>query len=148
MSTTLTDYKVVKVPCYTFHDAFLEYKNILNGVLPIELRGVDAHSREVRLRFIRAAIGWIRYKPLLTLITQPENYDSIIETIRTKLDSSIPKLCRYFDTPEFEQVIEEFKKYHRNVRRHHRSFEATRHAWMKITRALLSTAVVFSMGGA
>ena len=71
MSTTLTDHKVIKVPCYTFHDAFLEYKNLLNGVLPTVLSGVDAHDIFVLRRFIKAAIGWIRYKPLLTYITQP-----------------------------------------------------------------------------
>ncbi len=137
MSTTLTDHKVVKVPCYTFHDAFLEYKNILNGVLPVELSGVDAHSPAVRQRFIRAAVGWIRYKPLLTLITQPEKYDSIIEEMTRKLDSAIPKLCRYFDTPQFKAVQTEMQRYHRNVRRHHRTFEATRTAWTKVTKALL-----------
>ncbi len=31
MSTTLTNPKVPKVPCFTFHDAFLEYKKILTG---------------------------------------------------------------------------------------------------------------------
>jgi hypothetical protein len=42
--------------------------------LPVELLGVDARSIAVRQRFAKAAIGWIRYKPLLTLITQPEKY--------------------------------------------------------------------------
>lgn len=133
MSTTLTGHKVLRVPCFTFHDAFLEYKNLLNGVLPIELRGVDARLPAVRQRFIRAATGWIRYKPLLTLITQQENYDSIIEDMTCKLNSVIPKLCKYFDTRQFEEIGAELEKYHRNVRRHHRSFEATRKAWAKVT---------------
>ncbi len=136
MSTTLTDHKVVKVPCYTFHDAFLEYKNILNGVLPVELVGVDARSPAVRQRFIRAAIGWIRYKPLLTLLTQPENYERIIEDMTEKLNSSIPKLCAYFGTSQFANIQIELERYHRNVRRHHRGFEATRRAWKNITESL------------
>lgn len=134
MSTTLTGHKVVKVPCYTFHDAFMEYKNLLNGVLPVELRSVDARLPSVRQRFIRAAVGWIRYKPLLVFITQPENYDSIIDDMTQKLDSVIPKLCTYFDTPQFEEIRVELTRYHRNVRRHHRNFEATRTAWAKITQ--------------
>ena len=135
MSTSLTNHRVVKVPCYTFHDAFLEYKNILNGVLPVLLEGVDARTPSVRRRFVKAAIGWVRYKPLLTFITQPENYDSVIDQMTRKLESTIPKFCRYFETQEFEEILIELKKYHRNVRRHHKSFEATRLAWKKVTQA-------------
>ena len=144
MSTTLTDYKVVKVPCYTFHDAFLEYKHLLNGVLPTELVGVDAHDKFVLQRFLRASIGWIRYKPLLTFITQPDDYESIIREMTGKLDSSIPKLCKYFDTNLFENVRSELAKYHRNVRRHFRMFEATRNAWVKVTQAILPIACLAS----
>lgn len=142
MSTTLTEHKVVRVPCYTFHDAFLGYKNILNGVLPIELGPVDARSPWVRQRFIKAAIGWIRYKPLLTLITQPESYDSMIEQMRRKLDSVIPKLCKYFDTHQFEEIRTELERYDRNVRRHHRAFQATKKAWTKVSQMFLPVSLL------
>ncbi|HEU5366500.1 MAG TPA: hypothetical protein VFU62_13265, partial [Hanamia sp.] len=59
MSTSLTDMKVLKVPCYTFHDGFLTYKNILNGILPNALEPVDASSPAIVKRFANAAIGWI-----------------------------------------------------------------------------------------
>lgn len=144
MSTTLTNHKVVKVPCFTFHDAFLEYKRLLNGVLPIELIGVTAQSTSVRQRFLKASIGWIRYKPLLTLITQPEKYDSIIKDMTRKLDSSIPKFCRYFDMPQFDQVRIELNRYHRNVHQHLRSFESTRKAWAKVTQALVTVSCFVS----
>lgn len=140
MSTTLTHHKLVRVPCYTFHDAFLEYRNILHGVLPTELRGVDARVSAIRERFIRAAIGWIRYKPLLTYITQRSDYESIIEDMTRKLNSAVPKLCRYFDTCQFEQILAELDRYHRNVERHHRAFEATRKAWAKVTQAIVPAA--------
>jgi hypothetical protein len=146
MSTTLKDYKLVKVPCYTFHDAFLEYKHLLNGVLPTELGSVDARNAFIRQRFIKASIGWIRYKPLLTYITQREDYDAIIDEMTRKLDSSIPKLCQYFETPQFEQIRTDLVKYHRNVRRHFRTFEATRNAWTKVTKSLLSVTAVVSHG--
>lgn len=135
MSTTLTDCKVVKVPCYTFHDAFLGYQNLLNGVLPVNLEGIDARSHPIRQRFIKAAIGWIRYKPLLVYISQPENYDSIIDDMTRKLDLTIPKLGAYFETQQFETIRTELARYHRNVRRHHKAFEATRKAWTKLTDA-------------
>ena len=144
MSTSLSDYKLVSVPCFTFHDAFMQYKHILNGVLPLELRGVDARLPAVQRRFVNAAIGWIRYKPLLTYITQRENYDLIIADMTSKLDSAIPKLCKYFDTPHFEQITIELKRYHRNVRRHYQAFEATRAAWTKVTQKLLSPGYSFN----
>jgi hypothetical protein len=139
MSTTLTEYKVIKVPCYTFHDAYLHHKSLLNGVLPVELLGVDARSIAVRQRFAKAAIGWIRYKPLLTLITQPEKYESVIRDMTRKLDSSVPKFCEYFDMPQFDQVRAELNRYHRNAPHHLQSFEATRRAWVKVTQPLLAT---------
>jgi hypothetical protein len=147
MSTTLRDYKVIKVPCFTFHDAFLEYKGILSGVLPTELNGIDGRLLPVRQRFIKAAIGWVRYKPLLTYITQPENFEATIDDMTTKFDRSIPKLCKYFDSRQFEQIPAELKRYHKNVRRHHRAFEATKKAWGKVTQALLSISLIFSAGG-
>lgn len=70
MSTMLTDLKVVKVPCYTFHDGFLMYRNLLNGVIPSHLEGIDGKAPANQKRFINATIGWIRYKPLLVYITQ------------------------------------------------------------------------------
>jgi hypothetical protein len=146
MSTTLTDYKVVKVPCFTFHDAFLEYRNILNGVLPTELAGVDPRKHLVLERFIKASVGWIRYKPLLTFITQPANYDLIIDDTARKLDSAIPKLCRYFGTHRFEQIQSELERYQRNVHRHFRMFEATRNAWAKVTSAGVPVSSAVSSG--
>lgn len=142
MSTTLTDQKVVRVPCYTFHDAFLAYKHLLNGVLPTELVGVEARDRMVLERFTKASIGWIRYKPLLTFVTQPERYEQIIADMTRKLDSAIPKLCTYFGTRRFEQISLELARYHRNVRRHHQTFEATKKAWAKVTGSILSVSFI------
>lgn len=146
MSTTLTPYKVIKVPCYTFHDAFLEYKHLLSGVLPTELSGVNAHDRFVLQRFIKAAIGWIRYKPLLTYITQRDRYELVIDEMTRKLDSTVPKLCEYFGTQQFEQIRTDLAKYHRNVRRHFRTFEATRIAWAKVTKMVVPIAYSVSSG--
>lgn len=146
MSTTLADQKVVRVPCFTFHDAFLAYKHLLNGVLPTELVGVDAKDPLVLERFTRASIGWIRYKPLLTLISQPDQYETIIADMKRKLDSAIPKLCRYFDTRRFEQISIDLARYDRNVHRHHKAFIATRAAWSKVTQSLLSLCGMVSAG--
>jgi len=136
MSTLLSDIKVVKVPCYTFHDGFMMYNNLLNGVLPTSLDGVEGNTPSVIKRFVAATIGWIRYKPLLMYITQPEQYEQNIRDIEAKLVLTIPKLCSYFNTSDFEQVMSEFKYYMKHVKRHFDEFMATRNAWNKVVQLL------------
>ena len=75
LSTMLNERKVLKVPCYTFHDGFSLYNHMLEGVLPIHLSAITEKSAQVMTRFINACIGWIRYKPLLTYITQHAKYE-------------------------------------------------------------------------
>lgn len=136
MSTTLTQLKVLKVPCYTFHDGFLTYKNLLNGVIPVNLEAIDGNSPANRKRFISASIGWIRYKPLLVYITKRKEYTSIMENIRANLHESIPKLNAFFATTDFSKVLEEFEYYHRNVRKHFDDFEQTKRVWSKLLQAM------------
>jgi hypothetical protein len=132
MSTALSEMKVLKVPCYTFHDGFLNYKNILNGILPISLEAVDSSSPVIVKRFSAAAIGWVRYKPLMVYITQPDEYGDIIRSMQEKLELTIPKLCRYFKTNHFEQILHELMHYHKNVKRHFVAFKYTKIAWTKV----------------
>ncbi len=132
MSTSLSDMKVLKVPCYTFHDGFLNYKNILNGILPTKLEAVDSTLPTTVKRFSNAAIGWIRYKPLIVYITQRDQYEEIIKDMQHKLEITIPKLCRYFHTDHFEQILHELHHYHNNVKRHYNAFQYTKLAWAKV----------------
>lgn len=132
MSTALSQLKVVKIPCYTFHDGFLMYKNLLNGVLPVSLESIDSISPANLKRFIAATIGWIRYKPLLVYITNRAEYEHIMADMEAKLTATIPKLCAYFNTREFEKILKEFAVYRKNTRRHFDDFEATKHAWSKL----------------
>lgn len=142
MSTMLSDNKVLKVPCYTFHDGFLTYKNILNGILPTSLEPVEAKLPATIKRFANAAIGWIRYKPLLVYITQRDEYESIMQNVEEKLAYAIPKLCRYFNTSQFEQIRHELFHYRNNVKRHYAAFQYTRIAWEKVMSELSTLAQV------
>ncbi|MFZ3130741.1 MAG: hypothetical protein WA125_06460, partial [Desulfosporosinus sp.] len=65
LSTCLSERKVLRVPCYTFHDGFSTYNHLLEGVLPINLKFIKADTEQITTRFYNACIGWIRYKPLL-----------------------------------------------------------------------------------
>lgn len=132
MSTALTNLKVLKVPCYTFHDGFLTYKNILNGVIPSTLEAVDGNSPPNQKRFINACIGWIRYKPLLVYITQRKNFERVMEGIEAKLQESIPKMNVFFQTNDFSKVLTEFARYRKNAPRHFAEFEQTKKVWAKL----------------
>lgn len=134
MSTALTDLKVVKVPCYTFHDGFSMYNNLLNGVLPVELKPIENTNVEILMRFVNATIGWVRYKPLLVYITDRSNFETIMKTMEENLKYSIPKLCTYFETEEFNEILIEFSKYRKNVKKHFDEFEKTKTTWTRLLK--------------
>lgn len=135
MSTALSHLKVLKVPCYTFHDGFMMYNHILDGVLPLQLEAIESTSPQVLKRFINATIGWIRYKPLLVYITNREDYEFIMLEIQDKLNRTIPKLCLYFNTNDFKKITKEFTKYRQDVEKHFEEFEATKKAWANLMKA-------------
>ncbi len=132
MSTALSELKVLKVPIYTFHDGFMKYATIMKGSLPTLLEGVDAKGNKVTTRFLNAAIGWIRYKPLMLYVTQRNEYEHSIAKMQKDLAHVIPKFCEYFETQDFYKIISELQFYHKNVKRHFASFEATKSTWQKL----------------
>lgn len=131
-STCLGGARVARIPCYTFHDGFQNYNCLLNGVLPLELKKEKTLSTPNVLRFLNAAIGWSRYKPLLLFITRRKDYDYMIKEAREKLVHVIPKFCRYFKMPDFEMILKEFDYYHKYVEQHFMNFEETKVAWKKV----------------
>jgi len=136
LSTCLTERKVLRVPCYTFHDGFSTYNHLLGGVLPTKLKFIRTDSTEIVNRFYRACIGWIRYKPLLVYITNPDRYENIIADMKAQLEYVLPKICNYFDRQEFMDILVELDKYHRNVKKHYREFTDAVAIWTKIMNYL------------
>ncbi|MEG2440290.1 MAG: hypothetical protein RSB37_02150 [Acetivibrio sp.] len=132
LSTCITDCTVLKVPCYTFHDGFSAYGQLLSGVLPSSLRVMDADSPAISKRFLHASIGWIRYKPLLLYITQPDNYEKQMIQIEEGLRTVLPKICLYFGIHDFQTILKEFLYYREHVTEHFEDFENTKKAWKKI----------------
>lgn len=132
LSTCLSDRRVLRVPCYAFHDGFSTYKDLLEGALPIRLKFIKADNEHVTTRFYKACIGWIRYKPLLLYITQPDYYEEKIKKIREQLYETLPKVCKYFNEPDFIHVAAEMERYHKNVRKHYAEFIETQRIWAKI----------------
>ena len=132
LSTCLHERKVLRVPCYTFHDGFSTYNHLLEGVLPIKLKFIKADNEQIITRFYKACLGWIRYKPLLLYITQPNSYDKKIEEMLKQLKEALPKICAYFGQSVFINVLAELEKYHKNVKKHYREFQETQRIWAKI----------------
>ena len=132
LSTCLSERKVMRVPCYTFHDGFSTYNHLLEGVLPIRLKFIKADSEQIVSRFYKACIGWIRYKPLLLYITQPDGYQEIIGRMRESLRQTLPKISAYFSQPEFMNILLELEKYNRNVAKHYGEFMEIQRVWAKI----------------
>ena len=129
LSTLLTDRKVLRIPCYAFHDGFSAYRHLLDGVLPITLAQIAGEGNAIVTRFYNACIGWVRYKPLLLYITEPDKYQSYVEDITTTLEKILPKICHYFGNNDFMKIGEEFGKYSKNVKKHFKQFQDTQKAW-------------------
>ena len=136
LSTCLEDRKVLRVPCYTFHDGFSTYHHLMDGVLPIKLRYIEGDSEEIISRFYLACIGWIRYKPLFLYITQRENYEEKIDNMRQNLKITLPKVCEYFGKNDFMNISKELEKYNKNVKKHYDQYINTQQIWSKICKYL------------
>lgn len=137
LSTLLHERTVLEIPCYAFHDGFSSYKNILNGVLPIELAPINANSKAIIGRFLSACIGWVRYKPLLLFLTNPEKYEEHIDQMRRTLTQIAPKLAAYFHEDGFLKIIDELEGYHANVRKHAKQFRLAQDSWQKLLRNVI-----------
>lgn len=134
LSTMLKDRKVLKVPCYAFHDGFSYYQSLLAGVLPIHLAQITDESPQVVTRFVKACVGWVRYKPLLSYITHPDLYQEEMRSVRASLDRTVPLLAGHFQDRRFLAVSAEFEKYCRNVNRHYAGYLEAQSTWEKIIR--------------
>ncbi len=132
LSTCLTDMKVLKVPCYTFHDGFSMYPHLLYGILPNKLKPISAGNSKVDDRFFKACVGWIRYKPLLLYITRRDTYASDIAEMKEKLQAVLPKVCAYFKSNSFLKLGAELEYFAGHVKEHYELFEQTKVSWAKV----------------
>ncbi|MFA9380919.1 MAG: hypothetical protein ACERKO_07655 [Acetanaerobacterium sp.] len=133
LSTCLGEHRVLRVPCYTFHDGFSTYHHLMDGVLPIKLKYIKADSEQIVTRFYKACIGWIRYKPLLLYITQQEHYEETINTMREQIAATLPSICAYFGRKDFMNISKELERYNKNVKIHYQQFLDTQLIWKKIS---------------
>lgn len=136
LSTMLKDRVVKKVPCYTFHDGFATYNQLLEGALPIHLKGISAESEKVRIRFRQACFGWVRYKPLLTYIVNKENFHSTIANMRMDLEETLPSISKYFQDDKFMLILNDLDKYYRDTEKHYELFTLNQKTWNKVIKSI------------
>lgn len=129
LSTGLAKHKLLRIPTYTFHDGFSAYGHLLDGVLPLRLKHINAGNETINTRFYRACLGWIRYKPLYLYLTRPEQFAQETKEIRLRLKSSIPAMSAYFAPRNFSRILTEFNRYTRRVEDHYQSFLACQRIW-------------------
>lgn len=136
LSTCLTERTVMSVPCYTFHDGFSAYNHLLEGVLPTQFKIAYADNEQVMKRFYNACIGWIRYKPLLLYITQPDRYEKTIAEMKENLEFVLPKVCAYLNNNDFMNILPELNKYYLRIEEDYLAFQDTQVGWGKIMEHL------------
>lgn len=115
---------------------FSTYKHLLSGVLPTKLKYIKADNEQIIERFFRACIGWIRYKPLLLYITDPDSYDGRIQEMKAQLAATLPNIRQYFGRDDFMNIATELEKYDRNVKKHYEEFSETKLGWQRIIEYL------------
>lgn len=135
LSTCICENSVIRIPSYTFHDGFASYGGLLSGVLPNSLKTMKSNSPVVTKRFLKALIGWIRYKPLLLYITQNDTYETKMNKIEQQLKAVLPKLCDYYGNQDFSAVLQEFCYYRAHVKEHEEEFAIAKRAWVKMMAA-------------
>ncbi|MBN2853325.1 MAG: hypothetical protein JXQ23_11380 [Clostridia bacterium] len=132
LSTSLGKTDVWKVPSYTFHDGFGAYKSLLEGVLPQNLKSIYHDYGKNTERFLKAAIGWIRYKPLLLYIIRRDSYEEEINEMRENLTLVLPRISTYFGNNAFNSLLKELEYYHSHVKKHFEEFKKTGEVWSKM----------------
>lgn len=130
--TLLTEAKVVKVPTYHFHDSFLKYTGVLTGKFPKRFEKLKLNDKSVGERFLKASIGWVKYKPLLMYIMQRKTYLKEMKIAQEKLENCIDKINEIFPENNFLCLVDEFKKYDQKVKKHYKEYLKTNDVWNRI----------------
>lgn len=135
--TLLSEAKVVKVPTYHFHDSFLKYTGIVKGKFPKRFEKPSLNDETIGERFLKASIGWIKYKPLLMYIMQRNTYLKDIQIAKEKLENSIEKIDKIFPNNDFLCLVGELEKYDEDVQKHYKEYLKTNDVWNRIKMRLL-----------
>lgn len=131
-SVLLDEAKVIRIPMYHFHDGFLKYTSIMKDHFPSKLKRIETDENSIEQRFLKAATGWIKYKPLLMYIENKETYRERMDKVQKKLEKGSEKIDKLFENSDFTQLPNIMREYDENVEEHYQEFLDTNEIWNKI----------------
>lgn len=123
---------ILRIPTYHFHDSFLQFENIMKGKFPRELTKIGLKDADIEQRFLKATIGWTRYKPLLHYINDRKDYRRIIDKAKEDLRISVDKISTAFWTCDFSCLLNELDKYDKDVEKHYEEYLKVNELWDKL----------------
>lgn len=124
--------KVLRIPVYHFHDAFLKFTFLMDNKFPKNLRKIISEDTGIEYRFLRTAIGWTKYKPLLYYIIENENYNEIIQKSKSALIETAAKVSTAFDDIDLTILIDILCEYDNKVKEHYDEYIETNNIWEKL----------------
>lgn len=126
--------KVLRIPVYHFHDAFLKFTFLMEEKFPKRIKKVTTDDNGISLRLKRTITGWIKYKPLLYYIFDKENYRNIIDETKIKLENSIKPMSTAFEDCDLTNLPVVLEEYDNKVIQHYQEYIETNKIWDKIKK--------------
>ena len=124
--------KVLQIPVYHFHDAFLKYTNLMNKKYPKKLKKISSKDNSIASRFRRTILGWIKYKPLLFYILDKKSYRERIDKAKLNLEKSVKEMSSIFPNCDLMDLVEILNEYDNNVQKHYEEYKTVNEIWNKI----------------
>ncbi len=132
LSSSISGCDVRKIPVYTFHDGFGSFPFLLKGVLPKRLDPVGAGDFGSDARFLGAAKGWVKYRPLLLYIIDRKHFDVKISQMREALMVIAPTFAEFFGDEDFADVVGVLDYYVNRVEEDFAAFTSGGEAWSRM----------------
>lgn len=135
-SIMLKNAKIKKVPLYHFHDGFLKYTQIMEENFPKSLRKIKGSEINCGRRFLKASIGWIKYKPLYEYIVNKDSYKEVLQDVEQKLTGSISAMNKVFKEIDFISVKEAFDESNKNILLDYQELLKVNDIWIEIKKCI------------
>lgn len=129
--------RVIRIPVYHFHDAFLKFKFLMEEKFPKRLKKITNEDDGVALRFKRTTIGWTKYKPLFYYIIQKESYKDIMNKTRANLEQSVNQMSTAFPNSDLTVLLNVLDDYDKNVEKHYNEYIKTIEVWNKLKKRII-----------
>ena len=124
--------KILRIPVYHFHDAFLKFQFLMEEKYPKNLKKVESDDSSIEKRFKRTTEGWTKYKPLLCYLNDKNNYEKTIEICREKLIKSTSIVGTAFKNCDLTNLSDILDEYDENIEKHYSEYIKVNDVWDKI----------------